>query len=290
MISYHERHQASQQNREENKLLQDQEKDAGVPRRWSWERFLSGGSLRHPPLRSREIKAPKNRISRRQLVDEAFESQRMQAYQAIVERNQASLNTQAEADLADISLNCDQHPPRRQAALAQLLKRGAFGRLRQILALGSSKRLPDDSNLRAAFFNLHKGGAFSEEEVIKRAPDLARLSFDIDVSNKNSPRILLRPSSGEDLMKSLGNASLKNSLEFDLSTWRIALGLEPQGGAKDLPSAAENNLLTLELRRAMLGKIKQIVPDKDLRYNLTSAHIELFEEVLENESSFTLEV
>ncbi len=290
MISYHERQQASQQNREENKLIQDQEKDSGTQKRWSWERFLSGGSLRHPPLRSREIKTPKKRISRRQLVDEAFESQRMQAYQAIVERNQASLNTQAEAVLADISLNCDQHLPRRQAALTQLLKRGAFGRLRQILVLGSSKRLPNDSNLRAAFFNLHKGGAFSAEEVIKRAPDLARLGFDIDISHKNSPRILLKTSSGEDLMKSLGNVSLKNSLEFDISTWRIALGLEPQGEAEDVPPSAQNDPLTLELRRAMISKIKQILQDKDLKYNLTSAHIELFEEVLKNKSSFTLEV
>ena len=147
-------------------------------RRLSWNRFLSGGSLRNRP-----IQPPRSRgdlyFQRRQIADTIFEAEQEGPYLELVKMCQNSLRGENADILADKILNPGDQLSMRQAAILQLLELSEIGRLRQILAHAAGTPPETDKKLSLALFNVHKTAAFAEDAIFKKAPDLAIMGFDI---------------------------------------------------------------------------------------------------------------
>ena len=278
-----------QTRHQESQLIKAQEA-ANNGRRLSWNRFLAGGSLRNTSLRDRPTQKLRSRLGtsleqRRQMADVAFEAEQNARCAELVQMFQNRLRGRQPETLTGTVLDAKDQLAIRQAAILQLLELGALGHLRQILAWAAETPLAIDKNLHTALFKVHQRGSFADEKILKKAPDLAIMSFDIERRAGHPARTAFRAASAEEMMITLGDVSLEAGVELDISSWRVSLGLEPIGTEDDPPEPVENPAASA-LRRQMIDKIERIAREKQLEHRLTLQHRLLFRNILNNKRLF----
>ena len=264
-------------------------------KRISPRRFLAGGSLRQSAVGGRRQRPRKTRLGqylqgrmddRREIADLTHESAVAEPYQKLAEQSQAALSGGSFGDWYDVAENKSEPLHRRQAAIVQLAGAGAVVQLRELVDHAMATSAKDDKNLHIALNNAIKTGVFHKEAVLKKAPDLGTITFS-KKDQQEKPRIEINAISGGARQKTVGNISVKDSTDMDISTWRVSFGLKSQKveGERDVIKLKSADPEVNLLRQSMLKKVKSLMDPKNTvgQSAMTTPQKELFRKVLDQE-------
>ena len=196
-----------------------------------------------------------------------YRAARDKKYGEFVERAQSVLSGTGLGQLNTLAQNMDAPAYRRQAATNILLKAGnaGIGHVREIIDEAESRGIQGDPSLHIALQGVHKSGGFFAKNVVKAAPDLARIGFDasgqLDMSRAND-------------LSSLYNVSTKDVVEFHDTTWAKSLGV------KDIKSAEITSNMNINADMDM--KVKEIVTSDVYRGQVRVDVLRAFEKMRPN--------
>ena len=278
----------------------DRYQKKGTAGRWpgiSAGRLLSGGHLLDSSLgehtKDGDKKESKTRIGqylqgRRRMADAAYEEQRTETHGNLVKQGQGSLAGRDFGVLEDIATSSSEPLYRQQAAIVQMAEAGAVTQLRNIIEHAENTPADKSKNLHIALHNALRSGVFYKEAMIKKAPDLARLSFEVIDKTTGKRKVEIKKAASVSKLQSIGNVSVKDSTDMDISTWRVALGLKSQK-AKDVKETINltdtGDSAADDLRAEMQLKIKELMDSENKlgRTSMTAQQRRLFKDVIEAE-------
>ena len=258
-------------------------------------RLLSGGHLLDSSLaehdkdgEKKERKTPFGQYlqGRRRMADAAYEGQMTETHGALIKQDQGSLAGRDFGFLENIATSTSEPLHRQQAAIVQLAEASAVTQLRNIIEHAENTPADENKNLHIALHNTLRSGVFYKEAIVKKAPDLARLSFEVIDKTTGKRKVEIKKAESVSKLQSIGNISVKDSTDMDISTWRVGLGLKPEkakGVTKETIDLTDTgDSAADDLRNEMVRKIKALMDKKNKlgRASITAQQRRLFKDVI----------